>query len=127
MTDDLDGPLGMDTSYNLFVKPESSRRLEHINWAASTRGDFTLQPGVSTPNVLRFYPVKFTSAGTYKVCFCDSKRGSCSKLEDFGYEVGTVHVSGISCLLDVPKLRRKQCYEQYYGGLSCADEWTMAS
>jgi len=126
-TEDADG-FGFDTSYKLLVKPASgARRLSHIDWASSRRGNLVLNPGVSTPYKLRFTDINFKSAGTFKVCFCDSSNGGgCATAADFRIEVGKVHVSGVSCLLSVPKLRAVKCYEQYYGGLSCADDWTEA-
>ena len=32
-------------------------------------------------------------------------------------ELGEVHVSGVSCLVENPRLRRVACAEQYHGGL----------
>jgi hypothetical protein len=114
--------LGYDTSYNYLVKSELPRQLQEvqINWASSARGNYVLKPGVSTTYNLRFSDVTFTSAGRYKVCFCDSDHGACTSTKDFGVEIGYAHVSGVHCLLTVPKLRATQCYEQYYGGLSCS-------
>jgi hypothetical protein len=120
--------LGYDTSYNLLQKsagaPARKLSTAHINWAASARGELVLKPGVSTTYNLRFTDLSFSSSGTFKVCFCDheSADGDCDKASDFLIEVGKVHVSGVHCLLTVPKLRATKCYEQYYGGLSCADE-----
>lgn len=82
--------------------------------------------GASTSNVLRFAPIAFASAGTYKVCFCSSKElgtlsKACATEADFKVELGKVHVTGVSMLLEKhPKFRRKRCYTQYHGGLSCA-------
>jgi hypothetical protein len=81
-----------------------------------------LRPGVSTTYNLRFADLTFTSAGRYKVCFCDSEHGKCESTSDFAVEIGYVHVSGVHCLLTVPKLGATQCYNQYYGGLSCSAE-----
>lgn len=120
--------LGYDTSYTLLQKstgaPARKLQMAHINWAASARGELVLMPGVSTTYNLRFTDLSFSSSGTFKVCFCDSESadGGCDKASDFLIEVGKVHVSGVHCLLTVPKLRATKCYEQYYGGLSCADE-----
>jgi hypothetical protein len=122
--------LGYDTSYLLLQKKTGApmRKLQagmaHINWAASARGELVMMPGVSTTYNLRFTDITFNSSGTFKVCFCDweSADGDCDEPSDFLIEVGQVHVSGVHCLLTVPKLRATKCYEQYYGGLSCADE-----
>jgi len=117
--------LGYDTSYSFLVKSElPSRQLQEVqvNWASSARGELVLRPGVSTTYNLRFADLTFTSAGRYKVCFCDSEHGKCESTSDFAVEIGYVHVSGVHCLLTVPKLRATQCYKQYYGGLSCSAE-----
>ena len=93
---------------------------ESIMWKSSSRGNLVQGPGFSTQEVLRFAPLTLPSAGTYKVCFCDSEvSGGCDDAEDFTVEVGKVHVSGLSCLLSVPKLQTAQCFEQYFGGLRC--------
>jgi hypothetical protein len=114
--------LGYDMSYSFLLKETPSSRRLHtaVNWANSKRGMIVMLPGVSTEHNLRFKDVTFTSPGTYKVCFCDSEMGECAKPKDFAVEVGKVHVSGIHCLLTVPKLRTTTCYEQYFNGLSCA-------
>jgi hypothetical protein len=115
--------LGMDMSYTFLMKePIGARKLQsvHVNWANSNRGNLVMLPGVSTTYNLRFNHLTFTSAGTYKVCFCDSEMGDCTSASDFAVDVGQVHVSGVHCLLTVPKLRATTCYEQYYNGLSCA-------
>jgi len=118
------GTLGVDTSYNFLFKSldqgAPARKLVHVDWESSHRGNLALKPGVSTRNNLRFTNLGFSSAGTFKVCFCDSAlSGQCESKSDYTIEVGKVHVSGVHCLLSIPKLRRQECYEQYYGGLSC--------
>jgi len=45
--------------------------------------------------------------------------GACRSPEHYSIEVGTIHVSGISCLLSDARFRRVQCRQQYYGGLRC--------
>jgi hypothetical protein len=124
-------PLGLNLEYSLYVKVGSGAvpleptgamddEFESIVWSSSSRGDLVQGPGFSTQSVLRFAPLTLPSAGTYKVCFCDSEvTGKCSETADFSVEVGKVHVSGLSCLLSVPKLQTAQCFEQYFGGLRC--------
>jgi hypothetical protein len=124
-------PLGLNLDYSLYIKvgsgavpldPEAAMddEFESILWSASSRGDLVQGPGFSTQEVLRFAPLTLPSAGTYKVCFCDSEvSGECDDAEDFSIEVGKVHVSGLSCLLSIPKLQTAQCFEQYFGGLRC--------
>jgi hypothetical protein len=86
----------------------------------------------SWSKMLRFKSFKFTTGGTFKVCFCDSallpgaseSYASCAKPADFPVEVGTVHSSGVSCLLERPALQRVTCVDQMYGGLRCYEHYT---
>jgi len=82
----------------------------------------------SWSNMLRFKSFSFTSGGTFKVCFCDStllSKGSvCASEADFSVQVGTVHSSGVSCLLEKPALQRVSCVPQMYGGLRCYAKYT---
>jgi hypothetical protein len=99
---------------------------DEILWKKSSRGDLVPSDG-STSSVLRFSPVRFPEGGTFKVCFCDTEAHPgtfCNTTADFSLEVGTVHVSGVGCLLEDPRLRSGnfQCKEMRYGGLSCAVE-----
>merc|ERR1719198_2438863 len=76
--------------------------------------------GFSWAQMLRFKGLSFSSGGRFKVCFCDSTiHSSCTKPSDFGVELGEVHVSGVSCLVENPMLRRVACAEQFHGGLRC--------
>jgi len=87
--------------------------------------------GYSSSSMLRFAPVHFTGAGRYKLCFCDSdlqarlaglpaSNAVCSDTSQYNIQVGTVHVSGVSCLLkDVPMMRRGECVGMAHGGLRC--------
>jgi len=73
--------------------------------------------GFSQAGILRFFPMSFRSAGTFKLCFCDSASlmgGSCGALADYGVEVGQIHVSGVACLLQNPKFRKSVCCRQYW-------------
>merc|ERR1712054_230147 len=69
--------------------------------------------------------------GTFKVCFCDSellgKNEVCSKPEHFGVEVGVVHSTGISCLLEKQELRRVDCVEMMPSGVRCYDSGNLPS
>jgi hypothetical protein len=75
----------------------------------------------STESILRFYPVTATLAGRYKVCFCDSSQGPCKSVSAFPFELGPLHASGVSCLLE-GGLRSQECAPQDEGGLFCVDE-----
>jgi hypothetical protein len=72
----------------------------------------------SRPNLLRFGPLHLRTAGTFKVCFCDSSLKNCNQRSAYGLAVGMVHVSGVSCLLSAGK-QRGACAQQLKGGLRC--------
>lgn len=131
LEDARSGNLEVDTSYDLLQKeplPGEARRLHSED-----------DGGVSSVNVLRFAPLSFREAGSYKVCFCSSSEvrtvlgvasttAPCSQVADYNVEVGRIHVSGVAeVLAKSPKLRRQRCYLQYHGGLSCADSWTVGA
>jgi hypothetical protein len=112
-----------DGSYNLLIKRtdpnDEQRRLE--GHGANVKEDY------SWDKMLRFKPLKIATGGTFKVCFCDStllSEGSvCSTESDFSIEVGTIHSSGVSCLLERPALQRVSCVEQRWGGLRCYESY----
>jgi len=112
----------------------TNRRLQ----AAINRGhvDTVLPPIVQDTNswmyswrqMLRFQGMIFTSGGTFKLCFCDSDHLStlagpsaraCQHASDYDVEVGTIHVSGIGCLLKDARFQRVTCAAQLYGGMRC--------
>jgi hypothetical protein len=124
--------LARDPTYSLIIKrldPNEdafvSRRLTEDHQVRRTSP--TLLPpldlGFSWSAMLRFTPVRFTSGGTFKLCFCDSTLlpagTQCAAPADFMIEVGTVHASGLSCLIGKPELQRASCVTQYHGGLRC--------
>merc|ERR1719386_342548 len=39
--------------------------------------------------------------------------------KDYKIEVGTIHASGVSCLIKNPKLQRVSCEDQFHGGWRC--------
>jgi len=74
--------------------------------------------GYSWPQLLRFAPLSFPRGGEFTLCFCDAAAagGSCERLEDFSTRVGTIHVSGVGCLLADQNLARATCVPSYLGG-----------
>merc|ERR1719443_940459 len=76
--------------------------------------------GYSYSNLLRFAPITFPTGGEYTLCFCDAtaSASSCSTIDDYDVRVGTVHVSGIGCLLSDRNLARATCVPQFQGGAS---------
>jgi hypothetical protein len=109
--------------YGIRLKPEA-RRL-----AYQTVDEHDL--GFSHGQLLRFFPVTFSSGGTFKLCFCDSELladgKTCMQKQDFSVEVGTVHASGISCLLQEASLQRADCAEQALGGTRCYQHYPLPS
>jgi hypothetical protein len=82
--------------------------------------------GYSYSNLLRFAPITFPTGGEYTLCFCDAtaSASSCSTIGDYNVRVGTVHVSGVGCLLSDKNLARATCVPQFQGGaasLRCMD------
>jgi len=125
--------LERDPTYALIIKrldpnediSASSRRLteERVERRAAATLLPALDLGFSWPAMLRFAPVRFKSGGTFKLCFCDSTLlpagKQCATPADFLIEAGTVHASGLSCLIGKPELQRAACVPQYHGGLRC--------
>jgi len=95
--------------------------------ALAAVAEAVVDTGYSSSSVLRFAPVA-VNGGKYKVCLCDSLlEGSlvsgagvaCSSQANYNIEIGTLHVSGLSCLLRDSKLRKGECVSMYSGGLRC--------
>jgi hypothetical protein len=82
-----------------------------------------LDRGFSSPRILRFLGLRMRTGGKAKVCFCDSTREgvACNSKEDFLFDLGFVHSSGVACLLTSPILQRATCVPQYHGALRCYD------
>jgi hypothetical protein len=117
-----------DANYDLLIKLEAdqTRKLQSESPPASAEERRSLlpamDPGYSHSKLLVFENVKFTSGGTFKVCFCDSTLlgdEGCLKPEDYGVEVGEVQASGISCLLTNSLFNRKTCAPMRDAGLRC--------
>merc|ERR1719409_390698 len=81
--------------------------------------------GISWGEILRFKGLAFASGGKFKACFCDYETlaqgtaSACATAADYKVEIGTVHVSGVSCLIEEKKFQRGVCVEQFHGGLRC--------
>jgi hypothetical protein len=75
--------------------------------------------------VLEFGPFS-VPAGTYQVCACDASLGGavgspCRKYEDFTIDLGTLHSSGVQCLLGDTRMARATCTSQSLGGFRCEE------
>merc|ERR1719313_1822596 len=98
-------------SYNFIYKANAMRRLEAEAEPepAPVRKLPTMEPvdmGLSWDEILRFKGLAFASGGKFKACFCDTETlpvgSACSTAADYKVEIGTVHVSGVSCLIEEP-------------------------
>jgi hypothetical protein len=122
-----------DDNYDLYIKTDNkngdyrSRKLEAEKERKLTHDEGVTMPaedfGFSWDQILRFKPLQFVSGGTFKLCFCDSsvlgKNSACSTEQDYKIEVGTIHASGVSCLIEKTMLQRVTCANQWHGGLRC--------
>jgi hypothetical protein len=115
-----------DPNYMLLIKNREIND-EQAGTTSAVGGGRRLLPGLeqgfSWDKMLRFRPVQFRSGGTFKLCFCDSTILApgqvCSTEADYKIEVGTIHASGVSCLIRNPRLQRVSCEDQFHGGWRC--------
>jgi len=131
-----DGTTHPDKEYKIMVKPldDNTRRLEAKGRAMTAKHARQLlaaqDPKISwggTNGILRYKGMQFSSGGEFKLCFCDSDlltgtNEICDGPEDYTIEVGSVHATGLQCLLSNPKMTRGTCEKQEYGGLRCYDD-----
>jgi len=112
-----EGPLEFNHSTKFDLQKKVMRKLTGVD---------PRDTGYSYANLLRFAPITFPTGGEYTLCFCDAtaSASSCSNIDDYDVRVGTVHVSGIGCLLSDKNLARATCAPQFQGGaasLRCMD------
>jgi len=104
-----------DIKYEFFYKRDA---------APATRRLLEVEDlGYSWNRVLRYKGLNLRSGGTFKVCFCDEDLlplgQSCSTQADYKVELGTIHASGVSCLLGDTRFHRGTCCPQFWGGHRC--------
>jgi hypothetical protein len=93
--------------YDLLVKSEARLRQLSPRRLDAHAGDL-----LSTDEVLRFKGLAFASGGKFKACFCDydtlplKTSSKCLKPSDYKVDIGFVHVSGVSCLIEEKKFQR---------------------
>merc|ERR1719252_532712 len=119
-------------NYNFIYKQNALRRLEaepEQPAQAPARNLQYMEPvdqGLSWDQILRFKGLAFAYGGKFKACFCDTETlpygSACSTAADYKVEIGTVHVSGVSCLIEEPKFQRGVCVPQFHGGMRCYKE-----
>merc|ERR1719389_923856 len=116
--------LTVDPSYKVLVKREFlDYNFEYPTTLTQSSGG-GLKPilpvkdfGYSFDKMLRFKDIQFKSGGTFKLCFCDSSliTGPCKTEADYSVQVGTIHSSGVQCLISKPELQRASCVPTYFG------------
>merc|ERR1719389_848670 len=121
--------------YDHIMKTSIRRRLEEEQQIGRSLTEADIRKllvpqdyGLSWSQLNRYDGIMFESAGTYKVCGCDSAvAGSpCTTPEQFTVDIGKVHVSGLQCLLGKPEFARGTCVAQEYGGLRCYQDGAPA-
>jgi len=121
----VNGKLTAFPTYNFFYKQlPNTRRAAAVAPEAPARGLLpAIDKGKSWDEILRFKDITFETGGKFKACFCDYETLAagkyCKTASDYKIEIGTVHVSGVSCLVEESKFQRGTCVEQFYNGLRC--------
>jgi len=112
--------LSQDLNYDFHYKRDDipGRRLE------DRRLQLNVDNGWSWGDILRYRYLKFRSGGTFTACFCDGvhkmqTQEACSTAADYNVKIGTIHVSGVSCLVKEARFQRGVCCPQFWGGLRC--------
>jgi len=111
-----------DASYKVLIKLGSTANLEQNTMYTiplTGQSGTSILPvndtGYSWEKMLRFPLMEFTSGGTFKLCFCDSSISVCKSEKDYSVEIGTIHSSGVSCLIAKEELQRVSCLSTYHG------------
>jgi hypothetical protein len=113
-----------DTNYKVLIKLKDTVNLEQATSYTipldSASGKSILPSndfGYSWDKMLRFRDITFSSGGTFKLCFCDSSivGGACKSERDYSVEIGTIHSSGVSCLIAKEELQRVSCIPTHWG------------
>merc|ERR1719326_2058540 len=122
----VQGKLTPFPTYELIYKqkmPEERRATATAKEASARSLLPAIDQGKSWNQILRFNDITFKTGGKFKACFCDPDTLApgkyCNMASDYKLEIGTVHVSGVSCLVEDEKFQRGTCVGQYYGGLRC--------
>jgi hypothetical protein len=118
------GQLTKLADYDFFYKQRAAgRRATEASASPERKLLAAVDVGTSWDEILRFQTGAPETGGQYKVCFCDrdtlASGQFCKKASDYKIDIGTYHVSGVSCLIADPKFQRGTCVEQYWGGLRC--------
>merc|ERR1711959_104591 len=113
------------SDYDFFYKqrPDEERRATEMELSPRRKLLAAQDTGASWDAILRFKGTSVATGAQYKVCFCDRDTLAagrfCKKASDYKIDIGTLHFSGVSCLIADSKFQRGTCVEQYHGGLRC--------
>jgi len=79
-------------------------------------------PTANSTASLMLFPVRFASPGSYKVCFCGTgAEDALCEVDDYVVELGRVEVSEVTCTLEDPRFRTRDCHRQAGGGFACGE------
>jgi len=120
----IQGTLSAEDNYNFHYKQAAPAGRRLATNAPKRKLLSSIDVGMSWNQILRFTGVSFETGGKFKACFCDHQTlahpdSVCASASDYKIEIGTVHVSGVSCLITEPKFQRGTCVSQHWGGLRC--------
>jgi hypothetical protein len=121
----VNGMLTVFPTYKFIYKQKPNTRLATAEPADAPARSLlpAIDQGKSWDEILRFKDITFETGGKFKACFCDYETLAagkyCKTASDYKIEIGTVHVSGVSCLVEESKFQRGTCVEQFYNGLRC--------
>jgi len=110
--------------YNFWYKQAAGQPKRRLGGVQPRQLLAAVDRGSSWGEILRFKGASFQSGGKFKACFCDHEtlagpESVCAKASDYKIEIGMIHVSGVSCLIEDAKFQRGTCVSQHWGGLRC--------
>jgi len=108
--------LHSDKAYDYYSINSRGASSQSTSWHTPQAG--TDLSKYSYDSKLIFQNYTFPSGGTFKVCGCDSSNQFsdqatfCRTKADYKIEIGKIHVSGVSCLVNQHKFQRGCCQQQ---------------
>merc|ERR1712216_1084940 len=91
-------------------RADTGRRATSVEAAPERKLLAAKDMGKSWDEILRYKLDSVATGAQYKVCFCDRDTlpagRFCKKASDFKIEIGTLHFSGVSCLIKDEKFQR---------------------
>jgi len=108
-----------DGEYNLYVKNVTHVDPTTVPVQAAVGG--WVDENDSWSKIGRWAGLSFADGGDYRVCWC-SGANECQTRADYKVQVGEIHVSGVSCLLQYADYQAHCCRQTTvmdHGGYSC--------